>query len=153
MRSETSVYSHTSDPGGSLGILGRAMWRRSRINPFLLWTVVLAVLAVRLTDTHLHLCFDGQEPPTSVHFADASVHHDDEHHDGSTHADKDINPFVGTLVKSDDDAQQIFALIASTLLTIDLLPRDSGIPPLERAAPRATDPPFYLRPPVRGPPA
>lgn len=129
------------------------MWRRIRVNPLLLWTLVLAVLAVRMNDTHLHFCFDGQEPPTSVHHADASVHHDEEHHDGGTHADKDIDPFVGTVVKSDDDSQPLFALIVGTLLTIDLLPPDHGAPPLYRETPLATDPPFYLRPPLRGPPA
>jgi hypothetical protein len=129
------------------------MWRRLRFNPLLLWTVLLAVLAVRMGDTHLHLCFDGQEPPTSVHFADASVHHDDEHDDGPAHADKDINPFIGTIVKSDDDPQPLFALIVSTLLTIDLLSPDHGVAPFDRSTPLAAHPPFYLRPPLRGPPA
>lgn len=129
------------------------MWRRLRINPLLLWTVVLAVVAVRLTDTHLHLCFDGQEPPASVHLADASVHHDDDHDDGVAHADQDIDPFIGTLVKSDDDPQPLFALIVGTLLTIELLPPDRTVPALDREIPIATDPPFYLRPPLRGPPA
>jgi hypothetical protein len=131
------------------------MWRRLRFHPFLLWTVILAVLAVRLADTHLHLCFDGQEAPTSVHLADASVHHDDEHEHGPAHADKDINPFVGTIVKSDDDSdsQPLFTLIVGTLLTIELLPPDHGVPPLERETPLATSPPFHLRPPLRGPPA
>lgn len=129
------------------------MWRRLRFNPFLLWTVVMAVLAVRLADTHLHLCFDGQEAPTSVHLADASVHHDEDHDDGPAHADQDIDPFIGTLVKSDDDPQPLFALIVATLLTIELLPPDHAIPALNREIPLATDPPFYLRPPLRGPPA
>lgn len=129
------------------------MWRRLRFNPFLLWTVVFAVLAVRLADTHLHLCFDGQEAPTSVHLADASVHHDLEHEESPAHADQDIDPFIGTIVKSDDDAQPLFALIVGTLLTIELLPPDQAIPALDRETPLATDPPFYLRPPLRGPPA
>jgi hypothetical protein len=129
------------------------MWRRLRFNPVLFWTVVLAVVAVRLTDTHLHLCFDGQEPPTRVHLADASVHHDEDHHDGESHSDQDIDPFVGTLVKSDDDAQPVFAVVVSSLLTIDLLPPDRGVPPLEVETPLASHPPFYLRPPLRGPPA
>jgi hypothetical protein len=129
------------------------MWRRLRSNTLLLWTVVLAVLAVRLADTHLHLCFDGQEAPTSVHLADASVHHDDEHKDGPAHADKDINPFVSTLVKSDDDSQPLLAFIVSTLLTIDLLAPDHAVPALDWETPLATNPPFYLRPPLRGPPA
>jgi hypothetical protein len=129
------------------------MSRRLRFNPLLLWTVVLAVLAVRLADTHLHLCFDGQEAPASVHLADASVHHDEEHDDGAGHADKDIDPFIGTIVKSDDDAQPLFALIVGTLLTIDLLPPDRSVPALDRETPLASHPPFYLRPPLRGPPA
>jgi hypothetical protein len=129
------------------------MWRRLRVNPFLLWTVVFAVLAVRLADTHLHLCFDGQEAPTSVHLADASVHHDIEHEDGPAHADQDIDPFLGTIVKSDDDAQPLFALIVGTLLTIELLPPDRAVPALDRETTLATTPPFYLRPPLRGPPA
>lgn len=129
------------------------MWRRLRFNPFLLWTVVFAVLAVRLADTHLHLCFDGQEAPTSVHLADASVHHDLDHEDGPAHADQDVDPFIGTLVKSDDDAQPLFALIVGTLLTIELLPPDRAVPALDRETLLATAPPFYLRPPLRGPPA
>ena len=129
------------------------MWRRLRFNPVLLWTVVLAVLAVRLADTHLHLCFDGQESPTSVHLADASVHHDEDHHDGASHADKDIDPFVGTLVKSDDDAQPVFAVLVSSLLTIALLPPDRATLPLQFETPLPAHPPFYLRPPLRGPPA
>lgn len=129
------------------------MWRRLRSNPLLLWAVVLAVVVVRLADAHLHLCFDGQEAPTTVHIADASVHHDQEHEDGATHADQDINPFLGTLVKSDDDSQPLAAWIVGTLLTIELQPPDQGVPAFDRDTPLTTDPPFYLRPPLRGPPA
>ena len=114
---------------------------------------MLAVLAVRLTDAHVHLCFDGQEAPASVHVADTSVHHDQDPEDGATHADQDINPFVGTIVKSDDDSQPLFAWIVGTLLTIELLPPDHVVPAFARETPLATDPPFYLHPPLRGPPA
>jgi hypothetical protein len=129
------------------------MWRRPRFNPLLLWTVILAVLAVRLADTHLHLCFDGQEAPASVHLADASVHHEADHDEGQAHADQDVDPFVGTLAKSDDDSQPLLALIVGTLLTIDLLPPDHAAPAFPLETPLATDPPFHLRPPLRGPPA
>ncbi|MET0532853.1 MAG: hypothetical protein ABW171_01400 [Steroidobacter sp.] len=129
------------------------MWRRLRSNPVLLWTVVLAVLAVRLSDTHLHLCFDGQEPPASVHLADASVHHDEDHGDESAHADQDIDPFIGTVVKSDDDTQPLLAFIVGALLTIDLIPPDPAVPAFNREPLTVSDPPFYLRPPLRGPPA
>ena len=142
---------------GHLAILGPPMWRRLRFNPVLLWTVVLAVLAVRLADTHLHLCFDGQEAPTSVHLADASIHHDLdpdlEHEDGPPHADQDIDPFIGTVAKSDDDTQPLFALIVGTLLTIEMLSPDRAVPAVDRETLLPTPPPFYLRPPLRGPPA
>lgn len=134
-------------------ILAPPMWRRLRIHPVLLWSVILAVLVVRLGDTHLHLCFDGQEAPASVHFADASVHHDQEHEDDATHADQDVQPFLGTLVKSDDDSQPLLAMIVGTLLTIELLPPDPAPPAFNLATPVTGDPPFYLRPPLRGPPA
>lgn len=129
------------------------MWRRLRSNPVLLWTLLLAVLAVRIGDTHLHLCFDGLEPATSIHFADASVHHDDEHHESETHADQDVNPFVGTLVKSDDDSRPVFAYIVGVLLIIQPVLEPSALGPIDPAPLSDTSPPFHLRPPLRGPPA
>lgn len=146
----------TNSPWGFLSglrILGARMWRRLRSHPVVLWAVVLAVLAVRLSDTHLHLCFDGQEAPASVHLADASVHHDEDHSDQGSHADQDIDPFVGTLVKSDDDTQPLLAFIVGALLTFDLLPPDHAVPAFNRESPLAADDPFHLRPPLRGPPA
>jgi hypothetical protein len=128
------------------------MWRFGRSARFLAWAVVLTVLTVRASDTHLHLCFDGQEPPTTVHFADASVHHDD-HHEGEDHADKDVDPFVGTLAKS-GDADTGVALLASIPALAIFLPVMRGAPPmLPDLEVRAAGPPFHLRPPLRGPPA
>jgi hypothetical protein len=125
---------------------------RSRFARFLLWTVVLAVLTVRASDTHLHFCYDGQEPPTTVHFADASVH-DDEHHEGEDHADKDFDPFVGLLLKhgsSDADLALPTYVVAAVLL---LPPVTDIVPVASDSLPEHTSPPFYLRPPLRGPPA
>lgn len=128
------------------------MWRFRRSARLLVWAVVLTVLTVRASDTHLHLCFDGQEPPTSVHFADGSVHHD-EHHDGQDHADKDVDPFVGTLAKT-GDADADVALVASVIALAILLPAIRDVPPMRSDLHvRAAGPPFYLRPPLRGPPA
>lgn len=70
------------------------MGRHSRYSRLMLWVLALAFLTVRASDTHLHLCFDGQEPPASVHLADASVHNDEHHQAGEHHADKDLDPFV-----------------------------------------------------------
>jgi hypothetical protein len=137
------------------GILGHAMRQRSRFAHFLLWTVVLAVLAVRASDTHLHFCYDGQEPPATVHFADASVHNDDhhdDHHDGEPHADKDFDPLVGVLLKhggGDADVALPTYVVAAVLL---LPPAISIVPAASDALPEHASPPFHLRPPLRGPP-
>jgi hypothetical protein len=125
---------------------------RSRFARFLLWTVVLAVLTVRASDTHLHFCYDGQEPPTTVHFADASVH-DDEHHVGEDHADKDFDPFVGLLLKhggSDADLALPTYVVAAVLL---LPPVTTIVSAVSDSLQPHASPPFHLRPPLRGPPA
>jgi hypothetical protein len=132
------------------------MWRNPRCNRFLIWALVLAVLTVRASDTHLHLCFDGQEPPTTVHFADASIHHDnhhDDHHDGEeTHADKDLDPFFGVLAKSGDSDLEV-ALPVSFVVAFLLPVESQTLPVAAETIPLAASPPFYLRPPLRGPPA
>ena len=128
------------------------MWLRSRSARFLLWAVVLAVLTVRASDIHLHLCFDGQEPPTTVHFADASVHHDD-NHDGETHSDKDFDPLVGTLLKSSGTDSDIAPPLSVATLVLLLPPVSSTVPVASDQLRLAADPPHHLRPPLRGPPA
>jgi hypothetical protein len=42
------------------------------------WIASFAVLFAGVTNAHahVHLCFDGQEPPASVHLSDKSGHHD-----------------------------------------------------------------------------
>jgi hypothetical protein len=105
---------------------------------------------VRVSDTHLHLCFDGQEPPASVHFADGSVHHDD-HHEGEDHADKDVNPFLGAFVKK-GDADADLALLAVVAVLCLLVPAFRDVPPIRSPQIPATGPPFRFRPPLRGPP-
>lgn len=128
------------------------MWRNSSYSRFLLWALVLAVLTVRASDTHLHLCFDGHESPTTVHFVDASVHNDD-HHQGEPHADKDLDPFVGVVAKSSDTDTQV-ALPVCVVAVVLLLPVDSlTLPVASEPVPLAAGPPFHLRPPLRGPPA
>lgn len=126
------------------------MWRRLQSNRFLLWTLVLAVLVVRASDAHLHLCFDGLEAPTSVHVADASLHHDD-HHEEDGHADKDVDPLVGALVKSVDSDVHFPALMSASILIPLNASAASRAVVRRQATPAAS--PFELRPPLRGPPA
>ena len=128
------------------------MGLNSRSAHCLLWVVALAFLTVRASDTHLHLCFDGQEAPTTVHFADASVHHD-EQHETKEHADKDFDVFVGMLLKNGSSEADIAIPLAVTALVLLLPPVSDTVPVADEPSPSATDPPFYLRPPLRGPPA
>jgi hypothetical protein len=129
---------------------------RSWSTRLLLWTVVLTVLTARASDTHLHFCFDGQEPPASVHFADASLHDDEhhpEHHDSEDHADKDFDPLVGVLLKhggSDADIALPTYVVAAVLL---LPPVTTTVPAVSDSLPPHASPPSNLRPPLRGPPA
>jgi hypothetical protein len=129
------------------------MRRHLRFSRWLLWSLALAVFTVRASDTHLHLCFDGQEAPTSVHFADGSVHNDDHHDTDDHHADKDLDPFVGLLLKSagtDPDVALPATLVALVLL---LPPARDSLPVISDPVRLAVGPPLHLRPPLRGPPA
>jgi hypothetical protein len=73
------------------------------------WLAALAVLFAGLTNahSHVHYCFDGQEPPAAVHLADSTAHdhevpgHDD---DGAEHDDLDLdvpNQALAKAVKHD----------------------------------------------------
>ncbi|MBM0105461.1 hypothetical protein JM946_11915 [Steroidobacter sp. S1-65] len=115
----------------------------------LLWTLVLAVLTVKVSGAHVHLCMDGQEPPAAVHIADL---HDDEHHQDEGQADKDVNPLVGTLAKKGGPEFDVALAVALTVLSWELPVAKTGVPAAEPDS-LPTDDSFYWRPPLRGPPA
>jgi hypothetical protein len=117
------------------------------------WLVPLAVLAFffcSLTGAHLHLCFDGSEPPLSLHAGDGA-HFD--HHAGESqqHDDVDVEPLGDLLAKS---AQALlFAIMAVSFVLLVLQAPPSKLITIARQrlrVPRA--PPRFLRPPLRAPP-
>ncbi len=64
------------------------------------WLAAFALLFAGLTNAHAHVhyCFDGQEPPASVHLADSLDHHHDVglshgggHDTGHDHHDHDLD--------------------------------------------------------------
>ncbi len=73
------------------------------------WLAALAVLFAGLTNahSHIHYCFDGQEPPASVHLVDSTDHdHEVPGHDadGAEHDDLDLdvpNQALAKAVKHD----------------------------------------------------
>lgn len=111
--------------------------------------VLLAVLGVRLADAHVHVCFDGLEPPVSVHSLDGSVHNDAHHHQAEHHQDQDVKPFDAALLKVSADADAA-PLVAASWFAL-LLPTQVGQRPESIAAP-VLRPPSQLKPPLRGPP-
>ena len=130
------------------------------------WTLAalcLALLVMRISGAHLHLCFDGSEPPLSYHVADSGVHHADEHgHDHAdaghhagheqAHDDRDLDVGQDVLVKKPAGKDVTLAIIACALLLF-LVPRPRAFLRAASRAPPRFHSPFLLRPPLRGPPA
>lgn len=115
-----------------------------------IWLVIAAVLIGRFEGAHLHLCFDGSEPPAAVHMADGADH-DDAHHMETQHVDQDVDMFGATLVKKvyeGVDAPVVFA--ASLLFLLPVVTQSFVRPaPLLHPTPKRL---FAFDPPPRGPP-
>jgi hypothetical protein len=117
------------------------------------WLAGLALLFAGLTNahSHVHYCFDGQEPPAAVHLAD-STDHDHElpsHHGGDAeHDDLDLdvpNQAVAKAVKHDLPANVAVAWATA----IDALPASALAESIDvPAAPN----PRYALPQLRAPP-
>ncbi|MGE3530881.1 MAG: hypothetical protein AB7I12_03735 [Steroidobacteraceae bacterium] len=112
------------------------------------WTLLVALLATRVGGAHLHLCFDGQEPPASVQLGhpDLDVFH-------QSHEDKDINLFGNVLIKNVGSTFDLpFLLAAAVLLFVVGALKGANY---SRNLDRTNIPSsfgLYLRPPLRGPP-
>lgn len=128
------------------GILGRMALRR--LFTSVLISLTCALLLVRVVDTHLHLCFDGQEQSVSLHGADGRDHHEDE---GPSHSDKDVDVAVDAVTKKHGGQDDLSFLVAAFFVLLSW--------PVQRAA-KLESPgkvlflpfPFDFRPPLRGPP-
>lgn len=120
--------------------------RRYRLQWIMLLSVTL--LLTRLADSHLHLCFDGGEPPVSLHTLDTDVHHDA---DDTTHNDQDVDLPSATLAKVFSylaDAALLFTCL--TCLVMLLTPQRKPLC-FYRCLLAQSDR-RLLRPPLRGPP-
>ncbi len=117
-----------------------------------LWVVLIALLAVRMTDAHLHMCFDGQEPRSSLHVSDSGQHHDSTNE--ANHVDTDVSLSVLVLLKAGKlDSNDLPLLLLGAFALWGLFaPRTRDVVPVASAVPvRALL--FFLRPPLRGPPS
>lgn len=125
--------------------------RNSRLHhPWLLTLLCVMLLVVRVGGAHLHLCFDGGEPPVSFHLEDAGIHHQ-ESGVSAPHQDQEVMLADEAIGKFSKLSLELPVLLVAALLAwaVPLAPR--------QPAP-GYSPPFYalaarlLRPPLRGPP-
>lgn len=114
------------------------------------WIVAIAMLGVRLGGIHMHLCFDGQEPPASLH-VEHEHGHDDYHHSEGTHQDQDVDLLAQVFFKKADLGE--LALPNSAFEAIALLPIGHPLGPERLTTIQPTGPPHFVLPPLRGPPA
>ncbi|WP_331344207.1 hypothetical protein [Cellvibrio sp. UBA7661] len=96
---------------------------------------------------HGHFCFDGQEPPISVHMhLDGHEAHD--HHPDEVHQDADIELGTSVLAKLGKIDLGLI-LLAAVALGLLVLPARFGIGFYQ---PFHFSFPLYTRPPLRAPP-
>lgn len=115
------------------------------------WLLALVGLAfiVASTGTHIHLCFDGQEPPSSVHWVDAERGN---HHAGQVqdHNDMDLAGVGQALLKSLQ--VDLSPVLPSWGWAIPASPSIVNLLPVARQVFVAISTSRFWVPPLRGPP-
>ncbi|WP_420465418.1 hypothetical protein [Panacagrimonas sp.] len=128
------------------------MIQRPRLYPPWLLVLLCALLLVmRVGGAHLHLCFDGSEPPVAVHLLDAGLHHGEPCVDGGTR-DKDVPVGENVLIKLPKlGLEDVPALLLAVLVLWCLLKAPEA-PAARSARSVAWSDVHSIRPPPRGPP-
>lgn len=122
----------------------------------LLLCIGLALLFARTGGAHLHLCFDGGEPPRSLHLTDANHlldHHADTHAQAqdAVHSDLDVPLFDDLLTKTGKLSVDLTTLLFAAICLAQIL--RVAQPTFGRRRERVDpSPAFLFRPPLRGPP-
>ena len=124
------------------------MFRRVLFKGWLLTLVCAALLFVRPGGAHMHLCFDGGEPPASLRVTDSGHHAD--HHDGATHDDRDVWLIGDALTQSGKLDMDLPWLLAAVWLMALLFARPGLVP--ADAPPASGHRLHFLRPLLRAPP-
>lgn len=112
--------------------------------------VALMFVVLRTADAHVHLCFDGKEPPTSMHVADAADHPCETDSAMGHAGDKDVPLSPDGLAKKPLPNSVWLAFAVAFVWQPTPEVRDEPI-----YGPPQTDairPPLYRLPPPRGPP-
>jgi hypothetical protein len=127
----------------------RFVMRISSSHRNLLHLALLLLVLVGVGHVHNHLCFDGQEPPSVVHFENLGDH--PHHKDDATHDDveEELTPQFLSGKPADLDAP-VFLLVFS-LLCLILRPRNRSWSVTQETEPYR--PPPVSLPPSRAPPS
>jgi len=128
------------------------MFRFAKRSRFLIATLCVAIVALRVAGVYAHFCMDGSEPPISIHVADSGFHHLDEAGAGEDHSDREIALASDAVVKkpSGDLDLSLVAAVCALLLFALTRPRELFAFPSVPARGRSAR--TRLRPPLRGPP-
>lgn len=114
--------------------------------------IAIAVLAMPVNGAHLHLCFDGGEPPATVHSLEDGAHHEESGAD-VVHRDVDVSIANSALAKKYDQSLDSPGLIATAIVVLRVPVSGAVVPLPDRSAVLVPDPELRLLPPLRGPPA
>jgi hypothetical protein len=115
------------------------------------WVAALAVLVAGITNAHahVHLCFDGHDPPAAVYLADGSDHDHGLDEDIACSGDIDVdlqNQVLAKTVKHD-----LLAIEPLIVWALAFEPDAASPLPVSAQARPAPAPP-YTQPPPRAPP-
>jgi hypothetical protein len=120
-------------------------------------SVSIAVMAMPVSAAHLHLCFDGSEPPATLHSVEDGVHHSGGLHDQAAgadivHHDVDVSLASSALAKKLDVSYELPGLIAAAFVVLRMPLSEAAVSPPDRAATLIPAPQLRLLPPLRAPP-
>ena len=119
---------------------------------FLIATLCVAMLVLRVGGLHAHLCMDGSEPPLSFHVEDSGIHHVDEASVGEDHADRDVKLASDVVVKKPFGGLDLTLAAAFCALLLFLLARPRELLAFPSLPAKVRSAWHRLRPPLRGPP-
>ena len=120
----------------------------------ILWVVALGFVVARIADAHVHLCFDGQEPRSSLHVSDLGVVCHTAQEPSSPHEDDDvdISVFGALLAKKDAQDQSVEPTVFADVVLALVAPPANSLAPFSGPDLPAYSRPHLDQPRLRGPP-
>ena len=128
------------------------MHRFAHRSQFIVAIVCVAMVVLRVGGLHVHMCFDGSEPPMSFHVEDSGVHHLDEAGAGEAHEDREMALAPDVAVKKPFGDFDLSVLAAFSALLLFFISRPRELLPFSPLTVRIRSSRARLRPPLRGPP-